>query len=299
MEISRLAKIAETRTITDASFERLSDSTTFFVKFWGVRGSIATPGPRTVRYGGNTSCLEIRCGARLLIFDAGTGLRDLGVALGEAGPVDADLYLTHTHFDHICGLPFFAPLYVPGNKIRLAAGHLLPDVHLRNVLMEMMMAPLFPIPPAAFKADVGYRDFKMGETLSPGDGIAIRTAPLNHPNNATGYRIEFAGRSICYVTDTEHEDGKRDARIVELIRGADLVIYDSTYTDDEYPAFRGYGHSTWQEGVRLVEAAGAKTLAIFHHDPSHDDDRMDDIAAAAERMRPGTVVAREGMVLAP
>ncbi|MPY73015.1 MAG: MBL fold metallo-hydrolase [Alphaproteobacteria bacterium] len=271
----------------------------FFVKFWGVRGSIACPGPRTVRYGGNTSCVEIRCGGRLLIFDAGTGLRDLGNGLVGNGPVEAELYLTHTHFDHICGLPFFAPLYSAGNKVRLSAGHLLPESDLRRVLMEMMMAPLFPIPPTAFKADVSFVDFAAGGVLSPGDGITVRTALLNHPNRATGYRIEYGGRSICYVTDTEHEDGKRDRRIVRLIKGADLVIYDSTYSDEEYPKYRGYGHSTWQEGVRLADAAAAKTLVIFHHDPNHDDDRMDGIAAAAEIARPGTVVAREGMVLTP
>lgn len=269
------------------------------MKFWGVRGSIASPGPRTVRYGGNTSCLEVRCGGRLLIFDAGTGLRGLGETLQPDGPVHADLYLTHTHFDHICGLPFFAPLYAAGNRIRLSAGHLQPENHLRNVLVEMMMAPLFPIPPAAFKADVSYVDFTAGDELTLGDEITIRTAPLNHPNRATGYRIEYGGRSICYVTDTEHEDGKRDANIVGLIRDADLVIYDATYSDEEYETYRGFGHSTWQEGVRLVDAAGAATLVIFHHEPSHDDDRMDDIAAAAERARPGTLVAREGMVLSP
>jgi phosphoribosyl 1,2-cyclic phosphodiesterase len=277
----------------------MSESTDFFVKFWGVRGSIACPGPRTVRYGGNTSCLEIRCGGRLLIFDAGTGLRDLGNQLNGNGPVDADLYLTHTHFDHICGLPFFAPLYTAGNKIRLAAGHLQPQTDLKRVLMEMMMAPLFPIPPTAFKADVSFLDFAAGDVLTPGDGITIRTGPLNHPNRATGYRIEYGGRSICYITDTEHLDGRRDPQIVALVRDTDLMVYDATYTDAEYPRYRGYGHSTWEEGVRLADAAAVKTLVIFHHEPGHDDDRMDAIAAEAEKIRPGTVVAREGMVLTP
>lgn len=277
----------------------MSETTDFFVRFWGVRGSIACPGPRTVRYGGNTSCLEIRCGKRLLIFDAGTGLRDLGNHLSREESVHAELYLTHTHFDHICGLPFFAPLYTAGNKIQLAAGHLLPEADLRRVLIEMMMAPLFPIPPAAFKADVNYLDFEMGDVLSPGDDITIRTGPLNHPNRATGYRVEYDGRSICYITDTEHRTRGRDRRIVELIRKADLVIYDSTYSDAEYPRYKGYGHSTWEEGVRLADAAAVKSLVIFHHDPSHDDDHMDRIAAAAEKVRPGTVVAREGMVLTP
>ena len=271
----------------------------FFVRFWGVRGSIACPGPDTVRYGGNTSCLEVRCGDHLLIFDAGTGLRALGAAMAQEGPADANLYLTHTHFDHICGLPFFAPLFAAGNRIRISAGHLLPESDLQKVLIEMMMAPLFPIPPSVFQADVQYEDFKCGETLSPAADITLRTAPLNHPNRATGYRVEFGGQSICYVTDTEHVAGKRDQNIVGLIRDADLFIYDSTYTDDEYPAYKGYGHSTWEEGARLADAAGVKTLVIFHHDPNHDDDRMDEIAKAAAQQRPGTVVAREGMVLSP
>lgn len=277
----------------------MSKPANFYVRFWGVRGSIACPGPQTVRYGGNTSCLEVGCGDRMLIFDGGTGLRELGNVLVQNGPAELDLYLTHTHFDHIGGLPFFAPFYVPGNKIRLVAGHLKPELDLKQVLVEMMMAPLFPIPPAAFHADVTYDDFTAGETLSPAPDISIRTAPLNHPNRATGYRIDYDGRSICYITDTEHEEGRRDQSILGLIRGADLVIYDSTYTDEEYAQYKGFGHSTWQEGVRLVTDAGAKTLVVFHHEPSHDDDRMDAIAKEAEQMRPGTVVAREGMVLQP
>lgn len=277
----------------------MSDPGDFFVQFWGVRGSIACPGPDTVRYGGNTSCLEIRCGGRLFIFDAGTGLRLLGQSLMEQGDIDAHLYLTHTHFDHICGLPFFAPFFAPGNQFRLAAGHLKPETDLKQVLEEMMMAPLFPVPPSIFQAQVSYTDFTAGETQSPGNGVVIRTAPLNHPNRATGYRVQYDGRSICYITDTEHVIGSPDQNILGLIQGADLVIYDSTYTDDEYPAYAGFGHSTWQEGVRLADAAGVKTLVIFHHEPTHDDARMDAIAAEAEAMRPGTVVAREGMVLTP
>lgn len=277
----------------------MSQSGDFYVRFWGVRGSIAAPGPDTVRYGGNTSCLEVRCGGRLLIFDAGTGLRDLGDTLLPDGQVDADLYLTHTHFDHICGLPFFAPLFQPGNRIRLSAGHLQPELDLKKVLVEMMMAPLFPIPPQRFRADVVYRDFKVGETLTPAPGITLRTAQLSHPDRATGYRIEYDGRAICYITDTEHAPGRPDATILSLIRDADIVIYDSTYTDAEFPAAQGFGHSTWQEGVRLAEAAGAGTLVIFHHEPARTDAELDTIAVEAEALRPGTLVAREGMMLVP
>ena len=239
------------------------------------------------------------CGNRRLIFDGGTGLRKLGDQLVAQGPVDTDIFFTHSHFDHICGVPFFVPLLIPGNQIRLWAGHLLPEMTLQHVLTELMMAPLFPVPPEIFQADVSYKNFYCGEVITPCDGVTIRTAPLNHPNRATAYRIDFDSRSICYLTDTEHFEDGPDRNLLNLIAGADLVIYDSCYTDEEYPRVKGFGHSTWQEGVRLVEAAGAKTLVIFHHDPSHNDNFMDEIARQAEAMRPGTVVAREGMTLRP
>ncbi|MDD9915596.1 MAG: MBL fold metallo-hydrolase [Rhodospirillaceae bacterium] len=277
----------------------MADQQEFNVTFWGVRGSIACPGPETVRYGGNTSCLEVMCGDRRLIFDGGTGLRKLGGKLVAQGPLDTDIFFTHSHFDHVCGLPFFIPFFIPGNQIRLWAGHLLPENTLQHVLIELMIAPLFPVPPDIFQADVTYNNFNCGEVITPCDGVTIRTAPLNHPNRATGYRIDFDGRSICYLTDTEHFEDGPDRNLLDLIAGADLVIYDSCYTDEEYPRSKGFGHSTWQEGIRLVEAAGAKTLVIFHHDPSHDDDFMDEVARQAEAARPGTVVAREGMTLRP
>lgn len=273
-------------------------NSTLSVTFWGVRGSIACPEPEMLRYGGNTSCLEVRCGEHLLIFDAGTGLRPLGRKLAEGGAVDADLFLSHTHFDHVSGLPFFGPAFMPKNRFRFWAGHLeVQGLELCDVLCEMMMPPLFPVPIEIFKADIAYKDFVAGETLTPRPGITLRTAPLNHPNGATGYRIEYGGRSVCYVTDTEHNDNGPDQKICELIAGADMVIYDSTYTDEEYPKFKGWGHSTWEEGIRVCEAAGAKRLVIFHHDPSHDDTFMDGIAEAADKRRLGTLVAREGLTL--
>jgi phosphoribosyl 1,2-cyclic phosphodiesterase len=270
----------------------------FSVRFWGVRGSIACPGPRTARYGGNTSSLEVRCGERMLLFDAGTGIRYLGRAL-EGMRLDADIYFTHTHFDHVCGLPFFGPLFHPHNRFRLWAGHLSGAMTLKRVLAEFMMSPLFPVPPEVFRSTLEYRDFNAGETLSGGDGVSLRTAPLNHPDGATGYRVEFDGRSFCYVTDTEHVPGSLDRSVLRLIQGADLVVYDSMYTDDEYRRYVGWGHSTWQEGVRLCKEAGVKRLAVFHHDPEHDDDMLDGVAREVERLMPGSVVAHEGLVLEP
>ena len=271
-------------------------SVDFTVRFWGVRGSIACSGPRTARYGGNTSSIEVRCGARMLLFDAGTGLRYLGNSLASA-PIEADLFLTHTHFDHVCGLPFFRPFFQPQNRFRLWAGHLAEGMTLRRVLGEFMMSPLFPVPPQVFRARMEYREFKAGETLRPAPDIAVRTATLNHPDGATGYRVEFGGRSLCYLTDTEHVPGAPDRNILALIDGADLVIYDSMYTDAEYDTYVGWGHSTWQEGVRLCRAARAKRLAVFHHDPEHDDDMLDGIAREVEKQLPGSVVARDGLVL--
>lgn len=269
------------------------------VRFWGVRGSIACPGPEYARFGGNTSCVEIRCGGDLLIFDGGTGLRPLGLHLKSQEPIDADLFFSHSHLDHISGLPFFGALFNPGNRFRMWAGHLIPHHTLKDVLGTMMTPPLFPVPIEIFTAETSYIDFVAGETLYPRPGVTLRTAPLNHPNGATGYRLEFEGHSVCYVTDTEHVLGRIDRRIVDLVRGTDLFIYDAMFTDDEYPRYSSWGHSTWQEGIRLANAAEVRTLVVFHHDPNHDDDFMARIADSAGKARPGTMIAREGMILTP
>jgi phosphoribosyl 1,2-cyclic phosphodiesterase len=271
----------------------------YTVRFWGVRGSIACPGPDTVRYGGNTSCVEIRCGDRLMVFDGGTGLRLLGNELVRAGqPAELDLFYSHSHFDHICGLPFFAPCYDARSRIRIWAGHL-GGAGIEAVLRSMMSAPLFPIPMGLFTAKIEFVDFDAGRQLAPHRSIHIATAPLNHPNGATGYRVEYSGKAVAYITDTEHRPEGLDRSILGLVDHADVMIYDATYTDAEYPSHKDWGHSTWQEGVRLADAAGAHTLVIFHHDPGHDDAFMDHIAAEAASLRPGTIVAQEGLVLRP
>ena len=270
----------------------------FQVRFWGVRGSIAAPGPATARYGGNTSSLEVRCGGRLILLDAGTGMRELGIRLLGEAPIDADLYFTHTHFDHVCGLPFFKPFFQPQNRFRLWAGHLGGGTTLARVLREFMIAPLFPVPPEVFRATMEYRDFKPGDELSPGAGVRVLTRPLNHPDGAVGYRIEHAGRSLAYITDTEHVPGTPDKNVLALMQGADVVVYDSMYTDEEYAkSYVGWGHSTWQEGVRLAKLAKVKKLVLFHHDPEHDDVKLDAIASEAAAELPGTVLAREGLAL--
>jgi phosphoribosyl 1,2-cyclic phosphodiesterase len=272
----------------------------FWVRFWGVRGTIACSALATIRYGGNTSCLEVRCGPHLLILDGGTGLRDLGGALdADDQPVEADILFSHAHLDHIAGVPFFAPLFRADSRICMWAGNPRPEWSLEEVFRSMMQSPVFPVPTDVFSADVSYQDFACGEEFSPKPGVTVRTAPLNHPDGATGYRIDHGGRSVCYVTDTEHVPGEPDQNVLGLIRGADIVVYDATYTDAEFPNFRGWGHSTWEEGARLCVDAGVKTYVVFHHDPGHEDVFMDRVAAEALEMHPGAVVAQEGMILRP
>jgi phosphoribosyl 1,2-cyclic phosphodiesterase len=233
-----------------------------------------------------------------VILDAGTGLRPLGVELMQNGKIDCDLLLSHTHLDHIAGLPFFVPLFAKGNRVQMWAGHLVGQGEsLKHVLRRMMAAPLFPIPLDALSAEIDFREFRAGEAWELKPGLAVRTTPLNHPNGATAYRLDYAGRSVSYVTDTEHVEGKLDRNILELIEGTDIFIYDSTYTEKEYPRYRGWGHSTWQEGVKLADAGKVKMFVVFHHAPEHVDDTMDEIAAAVRRARPASTVAHEGMIL--
>jgi phosphoribosyl 1,2-cyclic phosphodiesterase len=269
-----------------------------FVRFWGVRGSIPCPGNQTARYGGNTACVEVRCGERLLVFDAGSGLRMLGNALVQApADIQADIFLSHCHIDHIAGLPFFAPAYRPASRIRVWAGNLLPERALSEVARTLMSEPLFPGAAGVFNANITFRDFHAGEVLQLDAGITIRTAPLTHPGGATGYRVEFDNRAVAYISDTEHQPGKPDEQVLALAHGADLMIYDGNFTDEEFAARVGWGHSTWQEGVRILSAAGAKRLAIFHHDPDHDDAFLDGVKAQAAARHPGAMVAVEGMTL--
>lgn len=267
------------------------------VTFWGVRGSIACAGPETARYGGNTACVEMRCGPHRLVFDAGTGIRLLGRRLAGEPSAPLDLFFSHTHLDHLVGLPFFAPALAPGRQLTLWAGHLLPALTLETAVRRMMAPPLFPVPMEVFGAALDFRDFHAGETLAPRPGLTLRTAALPHPDGATGYRVEHRGRSVAYVTDLEHRPGTRDPTVLALVRGVDLMIYDATYTDAEFASRVGWGHSTWEEALRLADAGGVGRAVIFHHDPSHDDAFMDGVAGAAERRRPGTVVAREGLTL--
>ncbi len=275
----------------------MASSSEFSIRFWGVRGSVPCSGPSTARYGGNTPCVEVRCGGRLIILDAGTGIRDLGNALVKSGKaIDADILLTHCHYDHVIGIPFFAPLYQPQHTFRFWCGNLLPEFKLQSVVQQLMSEPLFPVGIETFRADIDYHDIRPGDAIPCGD-VSIRTAGLNHPGGATGYRIEYDGRAVVYLTDNEGRREDLDTELVDFSAGADLVIYDTTYTEDEIDAKKGWGHSTWQDGVRLADAAGVKTFCLFHHAPEHDDETIDRILAEACAKRPGTIAAMERTVI--
>lgn len=277
----------------------MSAGTGISVRFWGVRGTVPCPGQATLRYGGNTACVEMRCGDQQLIFDAGSGLRQLGREMVRSGEqVDSHLFFTHTHMDHVIGLPFFRPAYSAANRLQFWSGHLASQGRrLEEVLDQLMQPPFFPVPLDIMHACIGFHDFTPGDRIEPGGGVIVRTTALNHPGGAVGYRTEFNGRAACYVTDTEHVPGEPDRAVIDLIAGADLVIYDATYTDAQFACYRGWGHSTWQEGARLCELAGAHRLVAFHHDPGHDDEELDRIAAELALVRPGSLVAHEGLVI--
>ncbi len=267
----------------------------FKVKFWGVRGSIATPSPNHTFFGGNTSCIEVAAGGERIIFDAGTGIRNLGHWFQKKNVTRAHLLLSHTHWDHINGFPFFSPAFKKGNEFLIRAGHLSDMGGVHSILSQQMSQPTFPVPIEIMGAKLEFEDFRAGDTFMIGNEVRIRTTPLHHPNGATGYRVEHKGKSVCYITDTEHIIGKPDQNILGLVEGADLMIYDSTYTDKEFPSKINWGHSTWQEGVRLCQAANVEQLAIFHHDPDHEDMFMERLEAEARHVWTGALVARENM----
>ncbi len=256
--------------------------------FWGTRGTIPTPGAATARHGGNTACVEVRNGEHLVILDAGTGIRLLGKQLLVQGSATlrADIILSHAHWDHIQGLPYFAPLFMKGNLIKVW-GPKQGDVEMETILRQLMAPVTFPVPLDALAATLEVEHVNAEPVTTP--GFTVQSMRVRHPAVTMGYRLEgHRGPSIVYVTDDElgpagdYQVGPNwRRRFVEFIGGCDLLIHDAMYTPEEYQRHAGWGHSTFIEAVELAHEAGAKRLALFHHEPEHSDEQMDAIVARA------------------
>jgi len=264
----------------------------FSVRYWGVRGSIPVSGPSTVRYGGNTSCVEVQAGGKHVIIDAGTGIRALGNSLKP--PLNLLMIFSHLHWDHIQGFPFFSPIYCKDVNIEMYSGHKA-EGSLITVLEGQMQEPNFPVSLRGLPAKLHFTEIPPGKTLIFGE-LTVRTIELRHPNGAMGMRFEYGGRSFVHLTDHEHDD-TFDKSVLAFCRDADVLSIDTMFSPDDYPGHEGWGHSHWKHAVDICQRAGVKRLVLFHHNPDYDDDRLDAIIAQVREYFPDTTMAWEGLEL--
>ena len=265
--------------------------------FWGVRGSLPTPKRDNLGYGGNTSCLEIRSADNeIAIFDAGTGIRNLGEALlrqSQGKGLKLHIFLTHYHWDHIQGLPLFAPLFQTGNEIVFYASERLGSI--QQHLGGQMNAPYFPVKFDEVAARTRFVEMD-AQSVAVGD-LRVSSFPMYHPQGAGGFRIESPAGAIVYASDLEPGQGELDRVVREAADGADTLIYDAQYTPEEYLTHRGWGHSHWREAAAVANDARVKELILFHHDPSHNDDMLTELQNQTRALFERTTSAREGMVI--
>lgn len=305
------------------------------LKLWGVRGSIPVPGPSTVRYGGNTACLELRYGPenKLIIVDAGSGIKPLGDKIVREelahGPVEARLFLSHTHWDHIIGFPFFVPIFIPGTRLKIYSPVNYEERSVEEILGIQLSYQYFPVRQSELSATIEYESLRADEVLDLGDGMVIKTKLLNHPVTTFGYRFEYEGSSIVtlfdhepfrnvFPTDPDAEGydealaleadaaaAEQNAGIREFYRGADVVLHDSQYTQSEYDLkYVGWGHSSYEWAIKEAHRAGVKRLLFFHHDPLRTDSDLDDLISIYRRKIAGQTtmqieMAQEGLVIEP
>ena len=278
------------------------------IRFWGVRGSIPCPGPHTAKYGGNGACIELRVGEKnkLIIIDAGSGIRELGNHLMKHdlpnGPIEAKLFLSHTHWDHIMGFPYFTPIYVPGTKLDVFGPVTFEEDPLEDVVGGQMKYRYFPVNVGELASDIHYARVKEEEGIDLGDGLTLTTKFLNHPITALGYRFEYEGKVFCtcydhepfrnlFITDPDDPDydesmayegdevaKEQNQAIEDFFSGADLLVHDTQYTQEEYAGRIGWGHSYFEHAIEAAAKVGVKKLALFHHDPDRTDDQIDELA---------------------
>lgn len=278
------------------------------IRFWGVRGSIPSPGPKTQKYGGNTACTELRVGPdnRIIIIDAGSGIRTLGNYLMAndlpKGPIKADIFLSHTHWDHIMGYPFFTPIYIPGTKLKVHGPVSFEEDPLEEVVGGQMKYRYFPVNMGELASEIDYIRLKEDPHIDLGEGLVLRTKLLNHPITALGYRFEYGKKAVCtcydtepfrnlFITDPSHPaydeamaiEGEEVAieqnkAVEQFFADADLLIYDAQYTAAEYGARLNWGHTAMEYAIEAANRAGVKRLALFHHDPDRADVTLDELA---------------------
>ncbi len=278
------------------------------IKFWGVRGSIPCPGSHTMKYGGNGACMELRVDGRqeIIVIDAGSGIRELGNALVANdlanGPLQIGLYLSHTHWDHIMGFPYFTPIYIPGTKMAVHGPVSFEDDPLKDVVGGQMKYRYFPINVGELASDIEYKRLCEEPGQDLGDGLLLTTKFINHPITALGYRFEHKGKVFCtcydhepyrnlFITDPDHPEydeamavegeevaEEQNRAIEDFFKGADLLVHDSQYTAEEYTTKLDWGHSPMEHAIEAANRAGVKKLALFHHDPDRTDIQIDELA---------------------
>lgn len=278
------------------------------IKFWGVRGSIPCPGPQTMKYGGNGACIQLTVDNRneIIIIDAGSGVRELGNSLIKhelpKGPLKISIYLSHTHWDHIMGFPYFVPIYIPGSQLKVFGPVSFEDEPLEDVVGGQMKYRYFPINIGELAAEIEYKRLREEPKIDLGGGLRMTTKILNHPITALGYRFEYKGKIFCtcydhepyrnlFITDPEHPEydeamayeGEEVAKeqnlaVEDFFKGADLLVHDSQYTKEEYQSKIGWGHSTFEHAIASANRAGVKKLILFHHDPDRTDDQIDELS---------------------
>lgn len=272
------------------------------IRFWGVRGTIPAPGPDTVRLGGNTACIDVLTSDKqLIVIDAGSGIRRLGIALAEENPgrIVGTVLVSHTHWDHIQGFPFFAPLIGPQSRQNrfVIVGQKRVGRQLENVLAGQIIEPYLPFAFKELAADIHVKEVSGGETVVVGDDTIIRVAELRHPGGCLGFRIENNGQVFTYCTDSSHEENNLTENVLELAQGADLLVHDAQYSLEQRVEFPEYGHSSWLEAVKVATKAKVGCLALFHYDPNASDDYMESVLQKARELFPRTILSQEGLEL--
>jgi phosphoribosyl 1,2-cyclic phosphodiesterase len=276
-------------------------TTDFVVEFWGVRGKVSTPGKETIRYGGNTSCVEMRVGEKRLVFDGGSGLRLLGNNLLSQMPVEVHIFFTHCHWDSIQGFPFFNPAFIPGNCFHIYGATASNGSSMEQRLSFQMCDPNFPVPLQVMKSELKFYNLTSGDKVSLDDDITVEAILLNYSHNSMGYRVTWRGRSVVYATDRAYYGDHIDQNLLHLARHADLLILDAPRTISTQEALESsptvWKDELWQTGIATAKAAGVKRIVMSRYNPDYNDDFLDKLEKQVQSVFPNDLLAREKMII--